>query len=32
VLTELTPDRCYRLLCPVCHTQSTKANKTVNSE
>jgi hypothetical protein len=32
VLTELTPDRCYRLLCPTCHTQLNQANKTVNSE
>jgi hypothetical protein len=22
VLTDLTPDRHYRLLCPVCHTKS----------
>ena len=27
VLTDLTPDRHYRLLCPVCHTNS-KKNKT----
>jgi len=27
VLTDLTPDRCYRLLCPVCHTRSMENNK-----
>jgi hypothetical protein len=25
VLTDLTSDRCYRLLCPVCHTLSNQA-------
>ena len=27
VLTDLTPDRCCRLLCPVCHTNSKQANQ-----
>jgi hypothetical protein len=27
VLIELTPDYCYRLLCPVCHTQSNKESE-----
>ena len=25
-LIDLTPDQCYRLLCPVCHTHSMQAN------
>jgi hypothetical protein len=28
VLTDLTSDRCFRLLCPVCHTQSNQKNRT----
>lgn len=27
VLTDLTSDRCYRILCPVCHTNSMQNNK-----
>lgn len=26
-LIDLTPDRCYRLLCPVCHTNSSQMNQ-----
>ncbi len=27
VLTELTPDRRYRLLCPKCHTKANQASR-----
>lgn len=30
VLTDLTPDRCYHLLCPVCHTRSMENNKIID--
>jgi hypothetical protein len=27
VLIELTPDHCYRLMCPVCHTECNKKSE-----
>ena len=29
VLTDLTPDQSYRLLCPKCHTEDNQLNNTV---
>ena len=32
VLTELTPERFYCLLCPACHTRLNQANKAENQD